>query len=99
MKYASPDPRNPPLLLRSNRCDDFDEGYCHRRQLGEVFLRRNASSTVVLLESESDFDLCIYDRDRADEWPKPIYVARKEDYIEPTGLRNKRERAGAAAER
>ena len=65
----------------SNRCDDFDEGYCHRRQLGEVFLRRNASSTVVLLESESDFDLCIYDRDRADEWPKPIYVARKEDCV------------------
>lgn len=65
----------------SNRCDDFDEGYCHRRQLGEVFLRRNASSTVVLLESESDFDLCVYDRDRADEWPKPIYVARKEDCV------------------
>ena len=65
----------------SNRCDDFDEGYCHRRQLGEAFLRRNASSTVVLLESDADFDLCVYDRDRSDEWPKPIYVARKEDCV------------------
>ena len=64
----------------SNGCDEFDDGYCHRR-LGEDFLRRNASSTVVLLESDADFDLCIYDRDRSREWPTPAYGAREADCV------------------
>ena len=64
----------------SNGCDEFDDGYCHRR-LGEDFLRRNASSTVVLLESDADFDLCIYDKDRSREWPTPAYGAREADCV------------------
>ena len=58
-----------------NRCDEFDSGYCHRlstrgpnrNQPG--FVARYASSTVVMLESEKDFDLCVYDKDRRNEWP------------------------------